>query len=199
MADDHRVGDKSTALGFDSVVSPVRRQECSQRGIMKAALHVVRGRLTCEGGVHLLRQGDKRGHLLRDNLANIVESHPRVCPRNILEIALQCSFLLRKLRFESLAIDTSIRGDIKIHPELWETKAIVAIGHLHPRKLPAREVIKDLTRPSPGSHVADVVQTHVPACALASKCVGESPWGGVFFEDEHPLLRHSCEQSCGCQ
>ena len=193
MADDHRVGDKSTALGFDSVVSPVRRQECSQRGIMKAALHVVRGRLTCEQGVHLLCQGDKRGNLLRDNLANIVESHPRVCPRDVFEIALQRSFLLRKECLESLAIDTGIRGDIKIHPELWEAKAIIAIGHLHPGKLPAREVIKDLTRPSPGGHVADVVQSHVPACALASKCVGESPWCGVFFEDEHPLFRYSCE------
>ena len=187
------MGDKSTALGFDSVVPPVRRQESSQCRIAKTTIHIVRSRLTCEGGVHLLCQGDKRGHLLRDNLANIVESHPRVSPRNILEIALQCSFLLRKERFESLAIDTSIRGDIKIHPELWEAKAIIAIGHLHPGKLPAREVIKDLTRPSPGGHVADVVQSHVPACALASKCVGESPWCGVFFEDEHPLFRYSCE------
>ena len=183
------MGDKSTALGFDSVVSPVRRQESSQCRIAKTTIHIVRSRLTCEGGVHLLCQGDKRGHLLRDNLANIVESHPRVSPRNILEIALQCAFLLRKECLESLAIDTSVRGDIKIHSELWEIKAIVAIGHLHPRQFPAREVINDLTRPSPGSHVADVVQTHIPARTLTSKSVGQSPWSGVLFEYEHPLLR----------
>ena len=136
---------------------------------------------------------------MRDKLTNIVECHPRVCPRDILEIALQRSFLLRKERLESLAIEPGIRGDIEIYSELWEIKAVVAIGHLHPRKLPAREVINDLTRPRPRSHIADVVQTHIPARALASKCVGQSPWGGVFFEDEHSLLRRSCEQSCGCQ
>ena len=125
VADDHCVGDKSTALRFDSVVPPVHCQECSQRGIAKTTLHIVRSRLTYERCMHLLRQADQRGHLLRDNLTNIVERHPRVCPR-------------------------------------------------------------------------DVVQTHVPARALASKCVGQSPWGGVFFEDEDSLLRRFCEQSCGC-
>ena len=54
VADDHRVGDKSTALGFDSVVPPVRCQESSQRRITKTTIHIVRSRFTCEGGVHLL-------------------------------------------------------------------------------------------------------------------------------------------------
>ena len=73
MADNHRVGDKRTARGFDTVVTPVRGEEGTQSGVVESALHVVFRQLERTACERSLGEANGGGCAWGDHLPDIPE------------------------------------------------------------------------------------------------------------------------------
>ena len=132
MADDHRVGDKRTARGFDTVVTPVRGEEGTQGGVVESTLHVVFRQLERAACEHSLGEAHGGGCARGNHLPDIPERHPGISALNVRAVASNRSLLTRKQGGEEVAVLLEARWDRHVEAVAGQVETVVARRHARP-------------------------------------------------------------------